>query len=74
MLKPEKMAEPRVISLSTTVPLNDGNRIPTLGLGVFLSKNDGEAEQACLWALQHGYRHIDTAKFYASVQLLLTLA
>eukprot|EP00731_Ephydatia_muelleri_P037746 Em0551g5a len=38
--------------------------MPVLGLGVYLAQNGGEAEQAVLWALQQGYRLIDTAKIY----------
>ena len=49
---------------TATVALNDGNRMPVLGLGVYLAQNGGEAEQAVLWALQRGYRLIDTAKIY----------
>ena len=44
--------------------LNDGNEIPILGLGVWLSEPGGEAEQAVSWALKHGYRLIDTAAIY----------
>lgn len=51
-------------SLTSTIALNDGNSIPVLGLGVYLAESDGEARQAVLWALQHGYRLIDTATFY----------
>ena len=51
-------------SLTSRVFLNDGNSIPIFGLGVYLAENDGEAKQAVLWALQHGYRLIDTATFY----------
>jgi diketogulonate reductase-like aldo/keto reductase len=36
------------------------------GLGVYLAQANGETEQACLWALKHGYRHIDTAEFYGN--------
>lgn len=44
--------------------LNNGVEIPALGLGVFLSTPGYETEQAVLWALEAGYRHIDTAAFY----------
>ncbi|NLR90923.1 aldo/keto reductase [Flammeovirga sp. SR4] len=43
--------------------LNDGNKIPSLGFGTFLSKND-EVKEAVLAALNAGYRHIDTAMIY----------
>ena len=48
----------------STLLLNDGNKIPVFGLGVYLARANGETEQACLWALKHGYRLIDTAEIY----------
>jgi diketogulonate reductase-like aldo/keto reductase len=55
---------------STTVPtvreLADGNRIPTLGLGVWQVPDGPECEQAVGWALEAGYRHIDTAQAYGN--------
>ncbi len=45
------------------VPLNDGNRIPQLGFGVYKIPED-ETVDAVLTALEAGYRHIDTATFY----------
>ena len=38
--------------------------VPQFGLGVFLAPSDGTCRQACLWALEAGYLHIDTAKVY----------
>jgi diketogulonate reductase-like aldo/keto reductase len=46
------------------VKLNNGVEIPCLGLGVFKSAPGKETEQAVRWALDIGYRHIDTAAFY----------
>ena len=54
-------------SKTSTCTLNDGNRIPVFGLGVYLAQADGETEQAVLWALKHGYRLIDTAAIYRLV-------
>jgi diketogulonate reductase-like aldo/keto reductase len=55
---------------STPVPtvreLADGNRIPTLGLGVWQVPDGPECEQAVSWALEVGYRHIDTAQAYGN--------
>ncbi|MDE7329675.1 MAG: aldo/keto reductase [Clostridia bacterium] len=48
----------------TYITLNDGNRIPQFGLGVFMIMGDGNAEKACTEALKLGYRHIDTAHAY----------
>jgi diketogulonate reductase-like aldo/keto reductase len=44
--------------------LNQGGEIPTLGLGVYLSPPGRETQQAVSWALEIGYRHIDTATLY----------
>jgi 2,5-diketo-D-gluconate reductase A len=49
-----------------TVPyitLNDGNRIPQFGFGVFQIPPDDTAS-AVRTALELGYRHIDTAEMY----------
>ncbi|KAI0728939.1 Aldo/keto reductase [Fomitopsis betulina] len=52
---------PRVPSLETTARLSSGYSIPFLGLGLY--END-ECIPACLAALEHGYRHIDSARYY----------
>ena len=48
-----------------TIALNDGNRIPQLGFGVFQVAPDDTAE-AVRQALEVGYRHIDTAQMYGN--------
>jgi diketogulonate reductase-like aldo/keto reductase len=48
----------------TVRELADGNQIPTLGLGVWQVADGAECEQAVSWALELGYRHIDTAQAY----------
>jgi len=42
--------------------LQDGNEIPLLGLGVWQVPNGPECVDAVRWALELGYRHIDTAQ------------
>lgn len=42
--------------------LNNGVKMPVLGLGVY--KSGADTKQAVLDALEIGYRHIDTAAFY----------
>ena len=42
--------------------LSNGISIPKIGLGVW--QLGEQTEQAVSWALQEGYRHIDTASFY----------
>lgn len=52
----------------STVPyldLNDGNKIPQLGYGVFKVPAE-ETERTVLDALELGYRHIDTAAIYGN--------
>ncbi len=46
--------------------LADGNRIPRLGLGVWQVPDGPECENAVRWALELGYRHIDTAQAYGN--------
>lgn len=45
--------------------LNDGNEMPTVGIGTFLMEPD-VAEEAVLNALKNGYRLIDTANAYVN--------
>ena len=54
-------------SKTSVVGLNDGNKMPVFGLGVYEAQANGETEQAVLWALKHGYRLIDTAAIYRQV-------
>ena len=46
--------------------LADGNEIPLLGLGVWQVENARECVDAVRWALEEGYRHIDTAQAYGN--------
>ena len=49
------------------IMLNNGQRIPQLGFGVFLIPPP-QTEAAVTHALEAGYRHIDTAEMYATRQ------
>ena len=53
------------LTINSTVTLNNGVKMPLLGLGVYQARGR-EGEQAVTWALETGYRHIDTAKFYGN--------
>ena len=44
--------------------LNDGNQLPMLGLGVWQVPDGKTCENSVRWALDLGYRHIDTAQAY----------
>ena len=46
--------------------LADGNQMPMLGLGVWQVPNGPECVNAVRWALDLGYRHIDTAQAYGN--------
>jgi diketogulonate reductase-like aldo/keto reductase len=50
----------------TTRKLADGGAIPLLGLGVWQVDNSQECIDAVRWALELGYRHIDTAQAYGN--------
>jgi diketogulonate reductase-like aldo/keto reductase len=54
------------LTLSTTVRLNDGRAMPMVGLGVFQSPPGEPTKAAVSFALDHGYRLIDTAMIYAN--------
>ena len=56
---PESVAQP-------VRTLADGVSIPILGLGVWQARNGRETEDAVRWALELGYRHIDTAQAYGN--------
>lgn len=46
------------------VQLNNGMEMPSVGLGVWQSDNGEEVVNAIHWALDAGYRHVDTAMIY----------
>jgi len=47
-----------------TTKLKNGIEMPLLGLGVLRIEDGPRVEQAVLWALEAGYRSIDTARIY----------
>ena len=48
----------------TYITLNDGNKIPQFGMGVYMVPDGEPTRKAVLDALRLGYRHIDTAHAY----------
>src|SRR5437764_2182420 len=60
------MTTPAVTADGRTRLLNDGNQLPMLGLGVWQVPNGSECVNAVRWALELGYRHIDTAQAYGN--------
>jgi diketogulonate reductase-like aldo/keto reductase len=53
-------------AIGKTRVLADGNEVPLLGLGVWQVSDGRECEDAVGWALQAGYRHVDTAQAYGN--------
>jgi diketogulonate reductase-like aldo/keto reductase len=47
-------------------PLADGNQVPLLALGVWQVPDGPTCVNAVRWALELGYRHIDTAQAYGN--------
>ncbi len=54
----------RITDLQGSFTLHNGVQMPYFGLGVYLSKDGGEVINAVKDALNHGYRHVDTASIY----------
>ncbi|WP_222982759.1 aldo/keto reductase [Flagellimonas meishanensis] len=54
----------KITDLQGTFQLHNGVQMPYFGLGVYLSKDGNEVISAVKNALDHGYRHIDTASIY----------
>ncbi|MEM8509099.1 MAG: aldo/keto reductase [Bacteroidota bacterium] len=53
-----------ITDLKGAFTLHNGVEMPYFGLGVYLSKDGQEVINAVKWALEAGYRHIDTASIY----------
>jgi diketogulonate reductase-like aldo/keto reductase len=53
------------LSITSTLPLPSSTKIPQLGFGVYLSPTS-VCTTSCAHALRAGYRHIDTAQYYAN--------
>lgn len=50
--------------MQSMIKLNNGVEIPRVGLGVFRAVDGDETRNAVKWAIEAGYRHIDTATCY----------
>lgn len=54
------------LTIDSTISLNNGVEMPRFGLGVLDSAVGSETESAVRYALEAGYRHIDTAAVYGN--------
>ena len=52
------------LNSSSTFKLSNGVEIPLVGLGTFRAEKGDPSQNAVCWALEAGYRHIDTAAMY----------
>ena len=57
-------AEEKIIDGIPYVTLNNGQQMPRFGIGTYNVPGDSTAADAVLFALNNGYRHIDTAHAY----------
>jgi methylglyoxal/glyoxal reductase len=56
------------LTINSTIRLNNGVEMPIFGLGTFRAERGRETQEAVRWALEAGYRHIDTAMIYGNEQ------
>lgn len=52
--------------MNKTMTLTNGQTIPVLGYGTWRNNDPKECVNGVKWALEHGYRHIDTAQMYGN--------
>ncbi len=60
------LAVPLSLPVEQTLTLADGHPIPVLGLGVWQVPDGPACVDTVRWALELGYRHIDTAQAYGN--------
>ncbi|HOJ51785.1 MAG TPA: aldo/keto reductase [Syntrophales bacterium] len=53
-------------AISSVVPIGEDVFMPIIGLGTFLSEPGEKTRNAVRWALEAGYRHVDTARIYGN--------
>lgn len=54
------------LTIASTLKLNNGVAMPRFGLGVYETGRGKRTENAVAWALEAGYRQIDTAALYGN--------
>lgn len=60
------LAVPLSLPVEQTLTLADGHPIPVLGLGVWQVPDGPTCVDTVRWALELGYRHVDTAQAYGN--------
>lgn len=56
--------------MNQTITLTNGKEIPVLGYGTWRNTDPDECKNGVKWALEHGYRHIDTAQMYGNEEMV----
>ena len=51
------------LNINSTLTLNDGTKIPLIGLGTWRSEPE-KVKRAVIVAIESGYRHVDCAALY----------
>lgn len=59
-----------MINVKDTYTLNNKTKIPCVGYGTWQMPNDETGYKAVLYALEAGYRHIDTAQGYGNEEVV----
>jgi len=62
----DRIAMIEEISIDTKIKLNNSVEMPIFGLGTYQTRSGKETQAAVLYALEAGYRLIDTAKIYGN--------
>ena len=60
------MAEGTAGNIGDTTTLHNGVKLPVLGFGTWQIPDGPVVEQSVKWALEVGYRHVDTAALYGN--------
>lgn len=55
-----------LLTIRSSLALNDGNAMPALGFGVYEAPPGRVTQEAVLHAFSLGYRHVDTASLYGN--------
>ena len=58
------------MDINSTITLNDGVKIPVIGLGTWLSE-PGEVKTATEIAIREGFRHVDCAAIYKNEKVVV---
>ena len=64
------MEQTATVPTTPFITLNSGHKMPQIGLGTFKADEGNLKDVVKAAILEHGYRHIDTAKIYGNEALI----